>query len=243
VASREYFPDPEEADEDGVVCVGARPLPPLLKEAYRHGIFPWPHRGQPLLWFSPDPRFVLPTARAHLHRSLKKSLRRTTLTVTADRAFRGLIEACGKTSRRGQSGTWITADMVAGYVALHDEGYAHSIEAWDGETLVGGLYGVSFGAVFFGESMFARAHDASKVAFATLLAQLVRWRFPLVDCQSYTDHLARFGAEHWPRRRFLDTIAECQRAPDRKGPWSLEIKPVDAVDILVAAGDDDGPTG
>lgn len=232
MATRAFFPDPAAADADGVVCVGAKPLPHLLQEAYRNGIFPWPHRGQPLLWFSPDPRFVLEPARAHLHRSLKKTLRRTTLRVTADRAFRDVIEACGRAARRGQRGTWITADMVAGYTALHAEGHAHSIEAWDGDTLVGGLYGVSFGSVFFGESMFAHVDDASKIAFATLLAQLVRWQFPLVDCQSYTDHLARFGAEHWPRRRFLDTIEACQRMPDRPGPWTLDVTPSDAALLL-----------
>jgi leucyl/phenylalanyl-tRNA--protein transferase len=235
VATRIYFPDPETADEDGVVCVGAQPVPELLKDAYRNGIFPWPHRGQPLLWFSPDPRFVLEPRRAHLHRSLKKALRKTSLRITADTAFRDVIKACGKDERPRQRGTWITPDMRAGYAALHDEGYAHSIEAWDGDALVGGLYGVAFGAVFFGESMFARVDDASKIAFATLLANLVRWDFPLVDCQSYTDHLSRFGAEHWPRRRFLDVLAENVAKPDRRGPWSLDIRPADVVDVLAAA--------
>jgi leucyl/phenylalanyl-tRNA--protein transferase len=238
VVEREFFPDPETANEDGIVCAGAKPTPELLKDAYRHGIFPWPHQGFPLLWFSPDPRFVLEPRRAHLHRSLQKTLRKTELRITADTAFRDVMAACGKRARAG--GTWITADMLAGYAALHDEGYAHSIEAWDGEKLVGGLYGVSFGAAFFGESMFARVDDASKIAFATLLAQLVRWDFPLVDCQTYSKHLERFGAVHWPRRRFLGVLEVCGAAPDRRGPWSLEVRPHDVVDILAAAAPADG---
>lgn len=243
VATRLYFPDPEEADETGVVCAGARPEPALLQEAYRHGIFPWPHRGHPLLWFSPDPRFVLEPRRAHVPRSLKKALRKTSLRIAADTAFVDVMRACSKSDRPGQRGTWITADMLDGYTALHREGYAHSIEAWDGATLVGGLYGVSFGRVFFGESMFARAPDASKIAFATLLAQLIRWEFPLVDCQAHTEHLERFGAVHWPRRRFLDAIAEHQRGADKRGPWVIDTTPANAVDVLEAsalpAGDGD----
>jgi leucyl/phenylalanyl-tRNA--protein transferase len=235
MAARQTFPDPESADEYGVVCVGAKPTPELLKEAYRSGIFPWPQPREPLLWFSPNPRFVLEPGRAHLHRSLQKALRKTELKITADTAFRDVIDACSKSKRPGQRGTWINAAMRDGYAQLHDEGYAHSIEAWDGDVLVGGLYGVSFGSVFFGESMFTKVDDASKIAFATLLANLVRWKFPLVDCQSYTDHLSRFGAEHWPRRRFLDVLAGLVAQPDRRGPWTLEIRPADVVDVLAAA--------
>ncbi len=238
---RTFFPDPNDADADGVVCVGAKPTPVLLEDAYRNGIFPWPHRGQPLLWFSPDPRFVLEPARAHLHRSLKKALRRTSLRIVADTAFAAVIAACSKSARPGQRGTWITNDMIAGYTELHALGDAHSIEAWDDDRLVGGLYGVAYGAAFFGESMFARVDDASKIAFATLLANLVRWGFPLVDCQSHTEHLARFGAVSWPRQRFLDVLVECQRRPDRKGPWQLDVSPADAVDVLEAAADALGP--
>jgi leucyl/phenylalanyl-tRNA--protein transferase len=238
---RLFFPDPESADENGVVCAGARPDPELLVDAYRNGIFPWPHRGQPLLWFSPDPRFVLEPRRAHLPRSLKKAMRRTTWRIVADTAFAAVMQACSASARPGQRGTWITKDMIAGYRALHEDGYAHSIEAWDGDVLVGGLYGVSFGRVFFGESMFARGPEASKIAFATLLAQLVRWDFPLVDCQSHTEHLARFGAVFWPRRQFLDAIATAQETPDRRGPWKLDIGPAEAVDVLDAAAVAAGP--
>jgi leucyl/phenylalanyl-tRNA--protein transferase len=232
VVERHFFPDPEEANEAGVVCAGAAPAPELLKEAYQNGIFPWPHRGYPLLWFSPDPRFVLPPREAHLHRSLKKAMKKTTFTIKADTAFKDVITACGKSKRPGQRGTWITADMIAGYTALHDEGFAHSVECFDGDALVGGLYGVSFGSCFFGESMFARAEDASKITFATLLANLITWRFDLVDCQSHTDHLERFGAVHWPRRRFLDALARCLEAPTRQGPWSIDLQPAAAVDVV-----------
>ena len=123
---------------------------------------------------------------------------------------------------------WEKVLVKAGYTALHEEGYAHSIEAWDGAQLVGGLYGVSFGSVFFGESMFATVEDASKIAFATLLANLLRWRFDLVDCQAHTDHLERFGALHWPRRRFLDVLKVCMKAPTRQGRWEIEVQAAQA---------------
>jgi leucyl/phenylalanyl-tRNA--protein transferase len=229
------FPDPSTADDNGIVCAGGQPHPELLKEAYRSGIFPWPHKGQPLLWFSPDPRFVLVPRAIHLHRSLKKAMQKTSLVITADRAFRDVMAGCAKAKRRGQGrGTWITRDMIEGYCALHDEGVCHSIEAWDGDRLVGGLYGVSFGGVFFGESMFASVADASKIAFATLVANLIQQGFTLVDCQSYTDHLARFGAVHWPRRQFLDALAAGLLSETKLGPWSMPIQPAAAVSYLAA---------
>jgi len=228
----EYFPDPNEANEAGVVCAGAAPHPELLKDAYQHGIFPWPHKGHPLLWFSPDPRFVLPPTQAHLHKSLRKAMKKTTFTIKADTRFRDVMAGCSRAKRRGQAGTWITRDMIAGYCALHDEGLAHSIECYDGDVLVGGLYGVSFGSVFFGESMFANADDASKIAFATLLANLNAWGFSLVDCQAYTDHLARFGAVDWPRQQFLDALAEGLKTPTKQGPWSITVQPREAEALL-----------
>jgi leucyl/phenylalanyl-tRNA--protein transferase len=145
------------------------------------------------------------------------------------------MAGCAKAKRRGQGrGTWITRDMIEGYCALHDEGVCHSIEAWDGDRIVGGLYGVSFGSVFFGESMFASVADASKIAFATLVANLIQQGFTLVDCQSYTDHLARFGAVHWPRRQFLDALAAGLLSETKLGPWSMPIQPAEAVSYLVA---------
>ncbi|HSK81600.1 MAG TPA: leucyl/phenylalanyl-tRNA--protein transferase [Thermoanaerobaculia bacterium] len=229
---RIFFPPASWASPDGVLAIGGQPDPETLKEAYGRGIFPWPHEGWPLLWFCPDPRFVLVPEEAHVSRSLRKVMRRGTYEVRADTAFRDVISRCAGKPRPGQDGTWITKDMVAGYTALHEEGLAHSIEAFRDNRLVGGLYGISLGAVFFGESMFADEPDASKVAFATLLANLVRWRFALVDCQSYTDHLARFGAEDWPRGRFLKLLKKALREPTRQGPWTLEIGPIEAAEMF-----------
>lgn len=233
------FPDPSTASPEGIVAIGAAPEPEILKEAYQKGIFPWPHEGYPLLWFSPDPRFVLEPARCHVHKSLRKAMRRTDLVVRADTAFQRVMEGCSEKKRRGQRGTWITDDMIEGYTALHRQGFAHSIEAWrpskdGGDTLVGGLYGVSFGKVFYGESMFQTEPDASKIAFATLCANLVAWGFELVDCQSHTEHLSRFGALHWSRARFLSTLGRLVRAPTREGPWTLDVTPAQAAEALKA---------
>ena len=233
---RVVFPPASWASPDGVLAVGGRPDAETLKEAYSRGVFPWPHEGLPLLWFCPDPRFVLEPEAAHVSRTLRRQMRRGGFAVRADTAFAAVIRACSAAPRPGQDGTWITRDMIAGYTALHAEGLAHSIEAWQGGELVGGLYGISLGAVFFGESMFAHTPDASKVAFATLLANLIRWRFTLVDCQSYTDHLARFGAVDWPRGRFLAKLREALKAPTRQGRWTLEIGPAAAAELSSKEG-------
>ena len=215
---RVHFPPVSLASPDGVLAVGGRPDAETLKEAYGRGIFPWPHE-------------VVPED-AHVPRSLRKEMRRTDFEVRADTAFQEVIESCSRTPRPGQGGTWITPEMIAGYTALHEEGLAHSIEAWRGGRLVGGLYGVSLGRVFFGESMFADVSNASKVAFATLVGNLVRWGFQLVDCQSYTEHLESFGAVDWPRDRFLSLLKRSLRSPPRLGPWTLELTPAEAVDVL-----------
>ena len=228
------FPPPHLATAEGVVALGGRPDAETLLDAYSHGIFPWPHEGLPLLWFSPDPRFALVPEEAHVPRSLRKRMRRGDFEVRADTAFAKVIRACARKPRPGQDGTWITAEMIEGYTALHAAGLAHSIEAWQDGALVGGLYGISLGATFFGESMFTEVPDASKVAFATLLANLVRWRFHLVDCQSWTEHLERFGAEEWPRRRFLGVLQRALRLPTRQGPWSLEVGPAEAAESFTS---------
>jgi leucyl/phenylalanyl-tRNA---protein transferase len=231
---RDVFPPPERATADGILAIGGKPDPDLLLAAYSRGIFPWPHSGLPLLWFCPDPRFVLIPREAHLSRSLRKTMRRGSIgglggiEVRADTAFEAVIRACARQRRPGQRGTWINRSMIKGYTALHERGFAHSIEAWQEGRLVGGLYGISLGAVFYGESMFTEVPDASKVAFATLLGNLVRWDFQLVDCQSYTEHLATFGAEDWPRERFLGALERALQAPTRMGPWSLELGPAEA---------------
>lgn len=236
------FPPPQGASPEGVVAVGAAPVPELLKDAYLHGVFPWPHDGLPLLWFSPDPRFVLIEETVHLPRSLKKAMKKTAFTVQCDTAFADVMQGCSDTERPGQGGTWITDEMLDGYTALHAEGVAHSIECWEGDELVGGLYGLSFGDAFFGESMFALRPNASKIAFATFLANAFDWGIAVVDCQVYTDHLARFGAEEWPRDDYLDALALALDADTRLGPWQLKLSPADAAATLGApsrASDED----
>jgi leucyl/phenylalanyl-tRNA--protein transferase len=233
-----WFPPANVSSADGVVAIGGDFRLERLLLAYRSGIFPWPMRGYPLLWFSPDPRFVLPPERAHLPRSLRKRMRKSPYEVRTDTAFREVIKACGATPRPGQRGTWVIPELVRGYVELHEAGFAHSIEAWHGGELSGGLYGVSLGGVFFGESMFANGPDASKVAFATLLGNLVHWGFALVDCQVHTEHLERFGAEEWPRELFLDQLARAMSMPTRKGPWKLDLGPKEAEALLVGTGGD-----
>jgi leucyl/phenylalanyl-tRNA--protein transferase len=215
------FPPPEAA-EDGLLAVGGDLRPERLLLAYSQGIFPWYSQGQPILWHSPDPRLVLLANQVHLPRSLRKTLRKGAYRVTLDTAFREVITACASARRPGQRGTWITPDMREAYVALHRRGYAHSVEAWREGRLAGGLYGVSLGAAFFGESMFARAPDASKVAFAVAVGQLLRWGITLIDCQVHTDHLARFGAVEWPRRDYLAELRRALDRPTRTGPWRLD---------------------
>jgi leucyl/phenylalanyl-tRNA--protein transferase len=216
----ESFPPPEKADRSGLLAVGGDLSPVRLLTAYSRGIFPWPVEGQPLLWHSPDPRFVLEPDKLHVGRSLRKTLKAGTYEVRWDTAFADVISACSETPRPGQAGTWITDEMREAYITLHRLGFAHSIEAWAGGELKGGLYGVSLGAAFFGESMFAHAPDASKVAFVTAVERFREWGFHLIDCQVETEHLARFGAEHWPRRRFLAALAQALQEPTRRGPWT-----------------------
>src|SRR5262249_24435879 len=196
--------------------------PERLILAYSNGIFPWYEEGLPILWHSPDPRMVLEAAALHVPRSLAKRMRRRPYALRMDTAFREVMQACGQAARPGQDGTWITADRLAAYGRLHDLGLAHSVEAYCGSELVGGLYGVALGAIFFGESMFARADDASKIGFVALVEQLRRWGLTLVDCQVWTEHLARFGAVEWPRSRYLDALAAALKAPPRRGRWRFD---------------------
>jgi len=215
------FPNPARADASGIVAVGGDLRPERLLAAYAQGIFPWYSEGQPLLWHSPHPRFVLEPARLHVGKSLLKTIKRGVYEVRWDTAFADVIDACSETRRPGQSGTWITSEMRDAYVELHRLGFAHSVEAWADGALRGGLYGVSLGAAFFGESMFAHAPDASKVAFATSVQRFTEWGFHFVDCQVETEHLARFGAEHWPRKQFLQALAVALGVPTRRGRWTL----------------------
>jgi leucyl/phenylalanyl-tRNA--protein transferase len=216
----ESFPPPEKADRTGLLAVGGDLSPERLLAAYSQGIFPWYSEGQPLLWHSPNPRFVLEPHKLHVGRSLRKTINAGTYEVRWDTAFADVITACSEVPRPGQSGTWITHEMREAYITLHRLGFAHSIEAWAGGELKGGLYGVSLGAAFFGESMFARAPDASKVAFVAAVERFRQWGFHFIDCQVETEHLSRFGAEHWPRRRFLAALAQALKEPTRRGPWT-----------------------
>lgn len=216
------FPPPEEADASGLVAVGGDLSAERLLLAYSMGIFPWPLVEKPLLWFSPDPRMVLRPREVVVSRSLRKTLRKGSFDVRLDTAFERVVARCAEIPRRGEAGTWITGDMARAYLRLHELGFAHSSEAWHGEELVGGLYGVSLGAAFFGESMFADRPDASKVAFAALVQQLDAWCFELIDCQVHTEHLARFGAKEWSRRRFLTALRRALDAPTRRGAWKLD---------------------
>lgn len=219
---RLVFPPPERAPREGPLAVGGDLSPERLLLAYSLGIFPWYGEGEPILWHSPDPRMVLIAERVRVSRSLRRTIARGRFRPTLDSAFGRVVAACAETPRPGQPGTWITREMQAAYGALHRTGVAHSAEAWLGDDLVGGLYGVSLGGAFFGESMFARVSDASKVAFVALVEQLGRWGIGLVDCQVHTEHLARFGAEEWPRRRFLAALRVALEQPTRTGPWRFD---------------------
>lgn len=219
------FPDPEHADDSGLIAVGGDLHPMRLLRGYAVGIFPWYSEGQPILWHSPDPRFVLEPSALHVGRTLRQSIRKRPYRLSIDEAFGDVIECCSAVYRPGQEGTWITRAMVDGYSRLHQLGFAHSVEAWDDDELVGGLYGVSLGSLFFGESMFAVAPDASKIAFVALVRQLRAWGFGLVDSQVRTEHLARFGARDIDRSDYLALLRGGLRDATRQGRWRFEGDP------------------
>lgn len=215
------FPDPELAlrEPDGLLAIGGDLSAPRLLEAYRHGIFPWYSRGQPILWWSPDPRLVFRTGRVHLSRRFRRSLRESRWQVVADRDFAAAIDACASVPRPGQPGTWITREMRAAYLGLHRLGHAHSIEVREGDALVGALYGVAIGRMFFGESMASLQPGGSKVALAALALRLVEWGWPLLDAQVENPHLLALGAERWPRKRFLREAGSLTALPEPPGDW------------------------
>ncbi len=222
IPEQHLFPHPELAEAGGLLGVGGDLDPDRLLQAYSMGIFPWYSEGQPILWFSPDPRFILHPRDLRIQRSLRKRIRRGDYRITLDEAFEQVIESCQTTERPGQSGTWITEEMREAYIQLYKRGFAHSVEAWDGDELVGGLYGVSLGSLFSGESMFARKPDASKVAFVWLVEQLRDWKFKLIDCQVFTQHLERFGALNVPRSRYLAQLPDLIGAASTPGPWRFD---------------------
>ncbi len=213
------FPSPDSAEEHGIVCSGANLSPGVLLSAYSQGIFPWFSDDEPILWWSPDPRFVLYPENLHVTGTMRRIIKKKQFELALDQDFEAVIHACSSTPRKGQNGTWITEDMIEAYCELHRLGYAHSAEArLDGE-LVGGLYGVSLGSVFFGESMFSHVSDASKAVFIPLVQRLEREGFTLIDSQVYTDHLAGLGAVNIPRKTYLATLKKALRAPTRLGNW------------------------
>ncbi len=205
--ANEKFPDPENAltEPDGLLAVGGCLSPQRLINAYKKGIFPWFNHGDPILWWSPDPRLVLLPPDIRISHSLRKVLRKEEYRITFDRAFYKVIKACAA-PRRESSGTWISEHMIRDYMQLHTLGIAHSVEAWRSDHLAGGLYGVAIGRAFFGESMFYRRDNASKAAFAVLAEKLAVWNYGLIDCQVRTEHLLSFGARPIPRQRFVESI-------------------------------------
>lgn len=209
------------ADPNGLLAAGGDLSVPRLLAAYRQGIFPWFSDAEPILWWSPDPRMVLFPNEFSPSRSLARTLRQSRYEVRFDTAFDAVIAACAQTPRAGQNGTWITASIREAYCALHEQGYAHSAETWIDGELAGGLYGVAIGRMFYGESMFARCRDASKIAFAHLMRYLQTAGFGMVDCQVHTRHLASLGAYEIPRSGFLHRLAELTNAPDAplRGRW------------------------
>ncbi|HQH17151.1 MAG TPA: leucyl/phenylalanyl-tRNA--protein transferase [Smithella sp.] len=200
------FPPPELADDDGLLAVGGDLSVNRLVLAYSMGIFPWSSDDTPILWWSPDPRPVIFPGRLKIPRTLRQTMKKGIFRITTNAAFEDVIRNCATISRKGQDGTWINHDMIEAYIRLHKAGYAHSVEAWDGDELAGGLYGIILGRAFFGESMFAKKSDASKVAFATYALTLAEKGFELIDCQVTTAHMKRFGAVEIPREEFMNHL-------------------------------------
>lgn len=213
------FPDPAFADHDGLLAAGGDLSVARLELAYRSGIFPWYSEGRPILWWCPSPRFALLPEELHVGRTLAKVVRRAPYRISFDTAFAEVIERCAKLPRPGQQGTWITKDMRRAYLELHRRGLAHSVEAWKDDVLVGGLYGVTIGCAYFGESMFAQAPDASKIAFVALVSRLRAWGYTIIDCQVPTDHLERFGARMFALDDFLARVRGATATAPSPDAW------------------------
>lgn len=215
------FPAPELATPEGILAVGGDLSPARLLEAYAGGIFPWFNEGDPILWWSPDPRFVLFPDELVVSKSMRPYFNQKKFQVTFDKDFEGVMRGCQQSNRNGQSGdTWITEDMIQAYVQVHKLGYAHSVEVWQDGNLVGGLYGISLGKIFFGESMFARVSNASKFGFITLVQKLREKGFTLIDCQQQTQHLGSLGAKPISRKSFLNYLQENKKLKTLTGSWT-----------------------
>ncbi|MGD2184982.1 MAG: leucyl/phenylalanyl-tRNA--protein transferase [Desulfobacterales bacterium] len=219
------FPSPQLAPEEGLLAVGGDLSQERLLLAYRMGIFPWYSEDEPIMWWSPDPRLVLYPSELKVSKSLKKTIKKQLFEVTVDQAFESVIRACAHSRTRMQEGTWIVNDMIEAYCNLHESGLAHSVESWRDGKLAGGLYGVSLGKCFFGESMFTRISNASKVAFVALVEHLRALNFNLIDCQITTAHLLSFGAREIPRPQFLKELEKSLESPTIKNKWSFSTNP------------------
>ena len=221
------FPPVETAlsEPDGLLCAGLDLSPERILEAYRQGIFPWFNSGEPVLWWSPDPRMVLVPAELKISRSLKQRMKRGGYEIRVDTSFRQVMLACAA-PRKGQSGTWISRPMLDAYTRLHEMGYAHSVETWVDGELAGGLYGMAVGRMFYGESMFSRKTDASKLALAHLCRQLEAWGFGLIDCQMETAHLASMGAKPIPRKDFIREMKRLLKLEPVPAPWRFDLTDV-----------------
>ncbi|MBI4558654.1 MAG: leucyl/phenylalanyl-tRNA--protein transferase [Candidatus Hydrogenedentes bacterium] len=214
------FPPPSLARHDGLLAIGGDLSERRLLLAYRMGIFPWYSEGEPILWWSPHPRLVLFPEEFHVPRRLGRVIRKGLFRVSVDSAFDEVIECCATVRQPGRESTWITPEMMRAYRKLHRSGYAHSVESWQGENLVGGIYGVSLGRCFFGESMFSLVSNASKVALAALVNLMKEWNFSFLDCQVKTAHMVRLGAREIPRRRFLQLLDKALQSETRRGFWA-----------------------
>ncbi len=215
------FPPPDLATREGLLAIGGDLCQERLLQAYSMGIFPWYTENEPIMWWSPDPRLVLYPDEIRISRSLRKTINKGLFKITMDQVFNQVINQCAGAPRKIGEGTWIVPEMIEAYCQLHVSGYAHSVEAWQKDTLVGGLYGVSLGKSFFGESMFTHVTDASKVAFVALVDHLKTLSFDLIDCQVTTEHLISFGAREVPRQTFLKQLKESLETPTIEGKWEL----------------------
>jgi leucyl/phenylalanyl-tRNA---protein transferase len=215
------FPNPEEAEDDGLVAVGGNLSTEFLIAAYSHGIFPWFNKGEPVLWWSPDPRMVLFPGEFKCSKSLQQTVRSNKFEISIDKAFGEIINSCSLVKRKGQNGSWITSEMKRAYIDLHQQGLAHSVETWQQGKLVGGLYGISLGKAFFGESMFHLVNDASKIALYHLVRLMLKWKFDFIDVQQSTNHLRSLGAKDLKREYFLKILRKSLKYPTKKGKWNL----------------------
>ena len=220
------FPHPNHSDPDGLLAIGGDLSPRRLILAYKNGIFPWFNPGEVFLWWSPDPRFVLFPDELKVSKSMRPYFNQKKFTVKYDTCFTEVMKQCSEAKRKGQAGTWITDEMIDAYTQLHDLGWAHSVEVYEGGELVGGLYGIALGSVFFGESMFAKRSNASKFGFISLVRNLVRHGFTLIDCQQETKHLASLGATSIPRSEFLEMMEGNNKLEHKPAKWTNLFVPI-----------------